>query len=70
MRLAEKALTNDFMEAPLITAVIVTYNSAECVGACIASLRMQRGVVTRIVVVDNVSRDDTVRRVRELSAGI
>jgi N-acetylglucosaminyl-diphospho-decaprenol L-rhamnosyltransferase len=47
----------------MISAVIVTYDSAACVGACIAS--MQDALPhAEIVVVDNRSRDPTVKAIR------
>jgi N-acetylglucosaminyl-diphospho-decaprenol L-rhamnosyltransferase len=47
----------------MISAVVVTYDSAACVGGCIASVR---DVLPRaeIVVVDNRSRDETVNAIR------
>ncbi|GAA2364629.1 glycosyltransferase family 2 protein [Dactylosporangium salmoneum] len=44
-----------------IAIVIVTYNSAEVLPGCLASLLPSEGVdITRVVVVDNNSRDDSV----------
>jgi len=48
----------------LISAVIVTYDSAECVGRCIASIR-QALPDAEVVVVDNASRDETIRAVQD-----
>jgi N-acetylglucosaminyl-diphospho-decaprenol L-rhamnosyltransferase len=47
----------------VISAVIVTYNSAACIGRCLASLR---DVLpdAELVVVDNGSHDQTIRAVR------
>jgi GT2 family glycosyltransferase len=43
-----------------VSAVIVTYNSREVVGACIESLRRNTaGVSYEVIVVDNASRDGT-----------
>jgi N-acetylglucosaminyl-diphospho-decaprenol L-rhamnosyltransferase len=50
----------------LISAVIVTYDSATCIGACIASLRAALPDA-EIVVVDNASRDDTVSAIRVIA---
>ena len=50
-----------------VSIVIVTYNSARYIATCIASIVAQQypGGVPEIIVVDNDSRDDTVRIVRE-----
>ena len=47
------------------SAIIVTYNSAETIGACLEALAQED---CEIVVVDNASQDDTVRRVEEFVA--
>ncbi len=47
------------------SAIIVTYNSADTIGACLEALAREE---CEIVVVDNASRDDTVRRVEEFVA--
>lgn len=56
------------MTKPLIAAVIVTYNSAEEIGPCLDALATMAPQITPIVV-DNASRDDTVRRVQERLGG-
>lgn len=56
--------------APDVSVVVVTYNSAGCIGACIASLRRQEGARSEITVVDNRSADDTVQAVRNCGPGI
>lgn len=56
--------------APGASVVIVTYNSAACVGACITSLRRQERVRSEIIVVDNRSADDTVQVVRNCGPDI
>jgi N-acetylglucosaminyl-diphospho-decaprenol L-rhamnosyltransferase len=43
-----------------IAIVIVTYNSAADLGGCLASLPSEGVDITRVVVVDNNSRDDSV----------
>ncbi len=48
----------------MISAVIVTYESAACVGRCISSLR-QRLPGLEIIVVDNDSRDGTISAARD-----
>ncbi len=47
------------------SAIIVTYNSADTIGACLEALARED---CEIVVVDNASQDDTVRRVEEFVA--
>jgi GT2 family glycosyltransferase len=44
-----------------IAIVIVTYNSAEVLDGCLRSLPSEGVDITRVVVVDNNSRDDSVR---------
>jgi len=46
----------------MISAVIVTYESATCVGRCIASLR-DALPAAELIVIDNASRDDTISAV-------
>ena len=49
----------------MISALIVTYNSERCIGACLESLRWQEPKAgLEIVVVDNGSQDATVEVVR------
>lgn len=44
-----------------LSVVIVSYNSASKIGACLASLQAQtKGVEYEVIVVDNASRDDTL----------
>jgi N-acetylglucosaminyl-diphospho-decaprenol L-rhamnosyltransferase len=47
----------------MISAVVVTYDSAACVGGCIASVRRVLPNA-ELVVVDNGSRDETIRLVQ------
>ncbi len=47
------------MTAPIITAIIPTYNSAEVVQRAIESIETQTRKVDEIIVVDDGSRDDT-----------
>ena len=49
-----------------ITAVVVTYNSAHCVGECLGSIDAQLRP-HEIVVVDNASTDGSVAEVRRVS---
>lgn len=50
----------------MISAVIVTYNSAGCVGRCLASVR-DALPDAELVVVDNGSHDGTIRAVRAVA---
>src|SRR5271166_2188462 len=47
------------------SAIIVTYNSAETIGACLEALAQED---CEIVVVDNASQDETVQRVEDFVA--
>jgi N-acetylglucosaminyl-diphospho-decaprenol L-rhamnosyltransferase len=47
------------------SAIVVTYNSAETIGGCLEALAQED---CEIVVVDNASQDETVRRVEEFVA--
>lgn len=51
-----------------VTAIIVNYNTADVVAACIDSLLMQADVETEIIVVDNASKDNS-KSVLEAYAG-
>lgn len=42
-----------------IAVVVLTHNSSEDLPDCLAGLAMQRGVVLRVIVVDNASQPDT-----------
>src|SRR6478736_9708540 len=46
-----------------VSAVIVTYNSAHCVGACLTSI-VEQLQPHEIIVVDNASTDDSIEAVR------
>jgi hypothetical protein len=48
------------MSAVDISVIIVTYNSAACVAACVESVLAQKGTAFEIIVVDNASADGTV----------
>jgi GT2 family glycosyltransferase len=49
-----------------ISVIIVTFNSAACIGACLQSVLAQTDVSFEVIVVDNASADDTLARVRSL----
>lgn len=55
-------------DAAPMGVVIVTYSSADVIGACLESLLASVGPPLRIVVVDNASPDDTVAVVRRIGA--
>ena len=48
-----------------ISVVIVTYNSAGQIENCLASLFLQTGVAFEVIVVDNLSQDDSLARARQ-----
>ncbi len=52
-----------------VSVISVSYNSAEYIGQCLASVRGQKGVQIEIIVVDNASVDDTAASVRRTDAG-
>ncbi|WP_295786172.1 glycosyltransferase family 2 protein [uncultured Microbacterium sp.] len=53
--------------APAVSIVIVTYNSAGVIGSCLDALRRDGGAPAdaEVIVVDNLSRDDTVSTLHE-----
>ncbi|MBW3535531.1 MAG: pantoate--beta-alanine ligase, partial [Gemmatimonadetes bacterium] len=51
--------------APDLSIVIVTWNSAREIGACLASLRGRDALSLEVIVVDNASDDDSIRIVRD-----
>jgi N-acetylglucosaminyl-diphospho-decaprenol L-rhamnosyltransferase len=48
-----------------VSVIIVTYNSAACIEACLASVAEQKGVTAETIVVDNASADNTAALVRK-----
>jgi hypothetical protein len=54
------------MPALDISIIIVAYNSADCITACVESVLAQQGVALEVIVVDNASSDDTVARLKGL----
>ena len=44
-----------------VSVIIVTYNSAEHISACLQSVLAQKGVSFEIIVADNASQDDTLK---------
>lgn len=53
-----------------VTAVVVSWNSAEDLGDCVASLLAQDHGPLDVVVVDNASTDDTLRVLASLGEGV
>jgi GT2 family glycosyltransferase len=49
-----------------VSVITVTYNSADCIGECLASVQSQCGCETEFIAVDNASPDDTVQCLRDL----
>ncbi|MEY3019150.1 MAG: hypothetical protein RLZZ272_134 [Actinomycetota bacterium] len=52
-----------------VTAIIVTWDSEEVIGDCLAALDAQRGVELEVLVVDNASRDGTLAIVEAAARG-
>lgn len=50
-----------------VSVIVVTYNSAPCIKPCLASVFAQTGVSFECIVVDNVSKDDTVAATKEFN---
>lgn len=50
---------------PDISVIIVTYNTEDLIGPCLASVLASRGYAIEIFVVDNASRDGSAKAVRE-----
>jgi N-acetylglucosaminyl-diphospho-decaprenol L-rhamnosyltransferase len=54
------------MPAVDISVIIVTYNSADCIAACVQSVLAQTEVSFEVLVVDNASADGTLARLKGL----
>lgn len=55
---------------PTVSIIIVTYQSASRIEACLDALdRLQSGLSHEIIVVDNASQDDTVSRIQARQSG-
>ncbi len=48
-----------------VSVIVVTYQSADCIAACLESVTAQEGVQTELIVVDNASTDRTAAVVRD-----
>lgn len=55
--------------SPALGVCIVTYNAADVITGCLATLFSAESVRLRVVVVDNASTDDTVARIRNWASG-
>lgn len=55
--------------SPLITVVVPTYNSAEFVSGCLESISAQAYGNLEVIVMDGVSKDDTLQLVAEFANG-
>lgn len=53
-----------------ISVIIVAYNSADHIVACLDSLRLQSGVTLEIIVVDNASQDDTLAQLASFNVRV
>jgi len=49
-----------------VSVIIVAYNSADCISACVDSVLAQKGVSAEVILVDNASTDDTLARLKNL----
>ncbi|MCX7019590.1 MAG: glycosyltransferase family 2 protein [Candidatus Sumerlaeota bacterium] len=57
---ARQSAATDFEAAPLVSVVILMYNSARYIGPCLRSLARQDAGPLEIVIVDNASADDSL----------
>lgn len=48
-----------------VSIIVVTYQSAPCIKACLASVFAQTGISFECIVVDNASKDDTIAATKE-----
>ena len=55
---------------PDVSVIVITYNSAPCIRQCLDSVLAQKGPRFEIIVLDNVSTDDTVKVIQGTGAGI
>lgn len=53
-----------------ISVIIVTFNSADCITACVESVQEQSGVSFEIIVVDNASADGTLDKLKDLKCRV
>jgi glycosyltransferase involved in cell wall biosynthesis len=55
---------------PLVSIIVPTKNSADTIGKCLASVKMQSYGKIEIILVDNYSRDDTLNIAKKYGAKI
>jgi GT2 family glycosyltransferase len=67
-----KADANDAtpMQTVDISVIIVTFNSADCIVACVESVLAQSGVSFEVIVVDNASADSTQEKLNGLKCRV
>ena len=53
-----------------ISVIVVTYNSGKCIEACIQSIMRQKDASFEVIVVDNASADDTLKKLRKYSVSV
>ena len=53
------------METPALSIVIVNYNTADLIGACLDSLASQAAPSREVFVIDNASLDGSAAVIRE-----
>jgi N-acetylglucosaminyl-diphospho-decaprenol L-rhamnosyltransferase len=58
------------MQTVDISVIIVTFNSADCIAACVESVLAQSDISFEIIVVDNASKDDTLAKLKELNCRV
>ncbi len=58
------------MPAVDISVVVVTFNSADCIAACVESVLAQTGATFELIVVDNASQDNTLTRLNNLNCRV
>ena len=68
--LAETGRARPARPEPLVSFIVVTWNSARYIEACLESVAGQSHPNTETVVVDNASSDETARIVREKFPGV
>jgi N-acetylglucosaminyl-diphospho-decaprenol L-rhamnosyltransferase len=52
------------MQTVDISVIVVTFNSADCIGDCVESVLAQSGVSFELIVVDNASADGTLEKLK------
>lgn len=56
-------------EKPLVSVILLNYNSADLIESCMASVLAQVDVALELIVVDNASDDDSMTLAEEAAAG-